>query len=166
MANGLAEVVEAAGDEHHPIRKSRFGVSEAVLDNPYPLHSCQNVLRYDADLAHEPVVFPLLLGALLTGLLLDWLKNDHFCGRKGLEPTILMQLAVRGEVIVDALCQGLVVNRTGRRRAQEAHFSLTEVADDHVFIRVRFFLPLNCSRCTSSCEGRWVGRSVPSITKL
>jgi hypothetical protein len=34
------------------------------------------------------------------------------------------------------------VNRTGCRLAQESDFLLAEVADNHIFMRVRFFLPL------------------------
>lgn len=142
MTNRLAEVVEAAGDEHHPISKARFGVAKAIFDDPDALHPSQNMLNRHPNLADDAIVLPLLLGALRTRLLLDWLIDHHTCGREGLKGTVLMQFTVGRKAKLGAFSQGFVMHGTGRGSAQEADFSLAEVADDHVFIRVRFFLPL------------------------
>lgn len=142
MADGLAEVVEAASDEHDPVGKPRFRVAEAVFDDAYSLHSRQNMLHGHTDLADHAIMLPLLFASLHPRLLLDWLEYHHFCRCKGLKTSILMQLAVRRKTILCSLSQGFVVNRTRRSSTQEADLSLAEVADDHVFKRVRFFLPL------------------------
>ena len=139
MAKGLAEVVEATGDQHDLVSKPRFGVAKAVFDDPYPLHSCQNVLDGDRDLADQAIMFPFLRASLLTRLLLARLGYEHSCGREGLNARILMQLTVSGKAIGCSFRQGFVVNRTRCRLAQEADFSLAKVADHHIFMRVRFF---------------------------
>lgn len=72
-------------------------------------------------------------------LLLDWLEYHYFCRRECLKTGILMQFAISRKPILCSLGQGFVVNRTRRSSTQEADFSLAEVADDHVFKRVRFF---------------------------
>lgn len=150
MANGLAKVVETASDEHDPVSKPRLGVAEAIFDDPYSLHSGQNMLYCHTDLADHAIMLPLLFASLHPRLLLDWLEYHHFCRRECLKTSILMQLAIRRKTIRCSLGQGFVMHRTRRSSTQEADFSLAEVADDHVFKRVRFFLPLYCSRCTAS----------------
>ena len=142
MTDGLAEVMKATGNQHDPVGKARFGVAKAVFDDPYPFHPSQNMLDHDTDLAHSTVVLPFLLGSLLARLLLDWLVDDHACGREGLKSTILMQFTVRWKAEIRSFGHCFVVHRAGYGIAQEAHFVLSEVSDDHIFIRVRFFLPL------------------------
>ena len=142
MTNRLAEVMEAAGNQHNPVGKPRLGVAKALFDDPYTLHSCQNVLHRDTDLADQAIMLPFLLASLLTRLLLDGLEYHHSCRCERLKTSILMQFAVRGKTKVRSFRQGFVVNRTGCSLAQEADFLLAEVADNHIFMRVRFFLPL------------------------
>jgi hypothetical protein len=44
MTNGLAEVVEATGNQHDAVSKVGFGVAKALFDDAYALHSRQDVL--------------------------------------------------------------------------------------------------------------------------
>lgn len=134
--------MKATSNQHDLIGEARFGVAEAVFDDANTLHSRQNVLDHDTDLADATVVLPFLLGSLLARLLLDWLVDNHACRREGLKGTILMQLTVGWKAEIRSLGQCFVVHRAGCGIAQEAHFVFPEVSDDHVFIRVRFFLPL------------------------
>ena len=142
MTNRLAKVVEAAGDEHDSVSKARLDVAEALFDDPDALDPGQHMLDGDPDLADQAIVLPFLFRALLAPLLLERLI-DHHTGRcEGLERTVLMQLAVRWKAQLGTFGQGFVMHRARRGRTQEADFSLAEVADDHIFVRVRFFLPL------------------------
>jgi len=154
VAHRLAKVVEATRDEHDPVSKPRLRVAEAILDDPYALHSRQNMLHHHTDLADHAIMLPLRFASLHPCLLLDWLEYHDFCRRERLKTGILMQLAIRRKSIRCSLGQGFVVSRTRRSSTQEADFPLAEVADDHVFKRVRFFLPLSCARCTASSEER------------
>lgn len=142
MTNRLAEVVEATGDEHDPVGKAGFGVPKAVFHDPDTLDPGQHMLGGDANLAHQAIMLPFLLRAFLAWLLLNRLVDHHAGGREGLKGAVLMQFTIRRKAEVAAFGQGFVVHGARGRLAQEAHFSLAEVADDHIFIRVRFFLPL------------------------
>ena len=68
MPHGLTEVMETTSNEHHPVCKPRFGVAEAIFDDPYSLHSGQNMLYRHPDLADHAIMLPLLTpGRFLMG---------------------------------------------------------------------------------------------------
>ena len=160
MTNGLAEVVQTTGDQHDVVRKPRFGVAKAVFDDPPPLYACQNMLHGHTDLADDPIMLPFILGSLRTWLFLAWLEYYHSCRREGLKATILMQFAIGGKAIRGSFRQGFVVHRTGCRLAQEANFSLAEVADEYIFMRARFFY--RCSVPVAPHHQRNAGLGAPS----
>lgn len=112
MAHRLAKVVEATRDEHDPVSKPRLRVAEAILDDPYALHSRQNMLHHHTDLADHAIMLPLRFASLHPCLLLDWLEYHDFCRRERLKTGILMQLAIRRKSIRGSLGQGFVVSRT------------------------------------------------------
>ena len=134
--------MEATGNQHDPVSKARFGVAKAIFNDSYALDPSQYMLNHHPNLADDAIVLPFLLRSLLARLLLDRLIDDHARRREGLKGAILMQFTVRGKGQGRAFREGFVMHRARRGRTQEADFAFSKVADDHIFIRVRFFLPL------------------------
>jgi hypothetical protein len=142
MADIHAKVMQTAGDEHDPVSETGFGVAEALFHDVHPLHSRQDMFHRHPDLAHKVIMLALGICPFLTWLLLDRLIDHDGLGGKARESTILIQFALRRKVEFRAFCQGFVMHRSWCGRTQESHLPLTEVNDDHIFMRVRFFLPL------------------------
>ncbi len=166
MTDVLPEMMQATGDQHDPVSEARFGVAEALFDDPQALDPGQDMLDSDADLPHQVVMRALRIRSLLTALFLDRLIDHHIHWHKALKPTVLIQFARWWEAEVRPFRNGFIVLGPWFRRTQERHLAYSEVDHDHVFKRVRFFLPLyGCRWITSSLE-RWMGRSVPSIAKV
>jgi hypothetical protein len=140
MTNRLTEIMESAGNQQNQVCKLRLGVAKAF--DPYTLHSRQNMVHSHTNLTNHAMIRSFLLPPLLPRLLLDGLEDDHSSRCKRLKTRILMQLAVRGKTEGCLFHQGFIVNRTGCRLAQEADFLLAKVANNHIFMRVRFFPPL------------------------
>lgn len=111
MTEGLTEIVEATGDEHHAVSKARFSIPKALLHNTHPLDPSQDVLGHDTNLANQPIVLLFLIGAFLSCLLLARLIGDDAFGSEALEGSILVQLAVGWKAKRGSLSQGFVVDR-------------------------------------------------------
>ena len=142
MTDLLPEIMQAAGDEHDPVGEAGFGVAEALFDDADPLDSGQDVFHRHPDLAHEVIMLALGIRPFLARLLLDGLIDHDGLRRKALESTVLIELTLRRKVELRAFRQGFIMHRPRCGRAQESHLPFTEVNDDHIFMRVRFFLPL------------------------
>jgi len=59
MAHVHAEIMEPTGDYHHPVRKARFSITEAVLHNARPFDPGEYMFHNDAQLAHHTIVLPV-----------------------------------------------------------------------------------------------------------
>ena len=57
MASPLldAQIVQATGDCHHPVREALLGIAEHVLDDPAPLDPRQGMLDADPNPGQFPI---------------------------------------------------------------------------------------------------------------
>lgn len=166
MTDVLPEIMQATGDQHDPVSEAGFGVAEALFDDVQALDPGQHMLHRHADLPHQVIMGTLRVRPLLARLFLDRLIDDHIHRYKALKPTILIQLTLRWKPKVCSFSHRFIMSRPRFRRAQKLHLAFFEVDHDHIFKRVRFFLPLYCWRWIMSSLERWMGRSVPSIAKV
>ena len=139
MTDLLPEIMQAAGDTHDPVGEAGFGIAEALFNDTHPFDSGQDVFHRHPDLAYQVIMLALGIRPFLAPLLLDGLIDHDGLRRKTLESTILIPLTLRRNVKIGAFRQGFVMHRPRCGRAQESHLPLTEVNDDHSFMRVRFF---------------------------
>jgi len=136
------QVMQATGNEHDPVSEAGFRIAEAFFDDADAFDAREDMFNDDPELPDHAVVLPLRIRPVVPWLFLDRLIDHDGIGRKALKGTILIQLTVGGKQERGALRQGFIVHRAGGGGAQEADFARSKVGDDHIFIRVRFFLPL------------------------
>ena len=166
MTDVLTEVVQATRDEHDAVSKACFRIPKAVFDDPYPLDPRQNMLHCHPKLPHQMIMGTVGIRSFLTTRFLDRLIDHYIHRRKTLKATILIQFTHGGEAHVRLFRHRFIMFGPRRGRAQELHLPFSEVNDDHILNRVRFFLPLYCCCGMTSSLDRWIGRSVPSIAKV
>lgn len=53
------QVMQAAGNLHHPIRNALFGQTQDILHHPTPLHPRDRVLDHDAGTGENPIEQPI-----------------------------------------------------------------------------------------------------------
>lgn len=68
------EVMQAAGNLHHPIRNALFGQTQDILHNPTPLHARNHVLDHHTRTGENLIEHPIANAyGLVSGLFLGCL---------------------------------------------------------------------------------------------